>query len=100
MLDLVISMGCEVGDRTILNRKALGLLLNELERVKKVAVKAYERDEIQPGFFQLDIANLSKESFESTLKELAQLQVSGKTAEELKLYTRLSSFSLTERSCS
>ena len=38
-------------------------------------------------FFQLDIANLSKESFESTLKELAQLQVSGKTAEELKLYT-------------
>ena len=43
VLELVISMGCEVGDKTILNRKALGLLLNELERVKKVAVKAYER---------------------------------------------------------
>lgn len=43
VLDLVLSLGFETGDKTILNRKGLSLLLEELERVKKVVVKAHER---------------------------------------------------------
>lgn len=44
-------------------------------------------NEIQPNFFELEIAGITKKEFEEIVAELAELQVSKETAEELKLYT-------------
>lgn len=47
----------------------------------------YYPDEIQPNFFELEIAGITKKEFEAIATELAAIQVSKETAEELKLYT-------------
>jgi len=43
MIDLVLNFGIPQGDKVVLNRKAIDCVLNELEKLKKDALKMREK---------------------------------------------------------
>ena len=43
MIDLVLNFGIAQGDKVVLNRKAIDCVLNELEKLKKDALKMREK---------------------------------------------------------